>query len=337
MSTLLYIGVLLLVVLLAGGWVVQRARRIRREAQAREMEALALVAAGGGGVPGETIFLEAGAPSRMPARGGIEVAEMAEVVDLDALLAGEADPVAERARARLEEPTNINQYGGLDTLPPRPLMPQGAPVPPPIPAPTPARPMPRPAAPQAVTPPAARPAAPVAPQPAAARPPVQPVPAQAAAAPKAAPKAAPIVVPPPPAPSPARPGEDVPLRELALAWFEARGYRSSPASSAVRPIELVLRHKNDPARAYAFVVESSRVSIGRVEQLRGQARSIGLVRLLIVAAGGAEPNAAEGFKGVRLMDRRALEGEFRQLDLPVAAKIIAVARKRATLAMAAAH
>src|SRR5258706_280424 len=35
---------------------------------------------------------------------------------------------------------------------------------------------------------------------------------------------------------------DVPLRELSLAWFEARGYRGAPASPAVRPIELVLRH-----------------------------------------------------------------------------------------------
>jgi hypothetical protein len=127
---------------------------------------------------------------------------------------------------------------------------------------------------------------------------------------------------------PTHPGEDVPLRELALAWFEARGYRSAPASPAVRPIELVLRHKDDPARAYAFVVESGRVSTERVQALRGQARAIGLVRLLIVAAGGAAPRAADGFKGVRLMDRPALEAEFKQLDISVAAKIIAVARKR---------
>jgi hypothetical protein len=40
------------------------------------------------------------------------------------------------------------------------------------------------------------------------------------------------------------------------------------------------------------------------------------------------PRAAEGFKGVRLMDRPALEAEFKQLDISVAAKIIAVARKR---------
>jgi len=38
----------------------------------------------------------------------------------------------------------------------------------------------------------------------------------------------------------------VPVRELALAWFEARAaYRPSSASEAVRPIELVLRHRKD--------------------------------------------------------------------------------------------
>jgi hypothetical protein len=128
-------------------------------------------------------------------------------------------------------------------------------------------------------------------------------------------------------------GTDVPLRELALAWFEARGYRGSPASAIVRPIELVLRHKGDPARAYAFVVEHEKLSSGRIDALVEQARSIGLMRLLIAAEGGADDQAAHGArrKGVRVMDRTALEGEFRKLDLSVAAKIIAVARKRATL------
>lgn len=125
-----------------------------------------------------------------------------------------------------------------------------------------------------------------------------------------------------------RGADDVPLRELTLAWFEARGYRSSPASAAVRPIEQVLRHRHDPARAYAFVVENARVSADRVQQLRTQARSIGLLRVLIVANDGADEGAATKSKGVRLMDRNSLAAEFDQLDFSVAAKIIAVARKR---------
>jgi hypothetical protein len=56
----------------------------------------------------------------------------------------------------------------------------------------------------------------------------------------------------------------VPLRELVLAWYESRGYRGSPASPAVWPIELVLRHRDDAARAYAFVVQNDHVSVDRI-------------------------------------------------------------------------
>lgn len=279
MLDILFIGSLVLLFLIVLVWAVQRARRIRAEAASREEQALAQMRAGKNPAnerQGETVF--AGMPTQMLPREGIEVNE---VVDLEALLAGEALGVATRARARLEEPTNIDV--GLDTLPPRPA------ALPPVAPPVPARP-------------------PVAPRPA-------PAPARAA---------------------PARNDQaDVALRELTLAWFEARGYRGSPASPAVRPIELVLRHKGDPARAYAFVVEPQRVTGERVHALAEQARSIGLLRLLIVADGGAEVSAASHRKGVRLMDRRAMDAELKKLDLPIAAKIIAVARKR-TAARAAA-
>jgi hypothetical protein len=282
----LFVGSLAFLILIVLVWTVQRARRIRAEAAIREEQALAQMRAGKAPAnerQGETVF--AGMPTQMLPRAGIEVNE---VVDLEALLAGEPDGVATRARARLEEPTNID--AGLDTLPPRPAAPRAAPP--------------------------------------------APAPVAVAAAPPAA-------TPPRPAPAPAQTagrGEpaDVSLRELALAWFEARGYRSSPASPAVRPIELVLRHKGDPARAYAFVVESRRVTGERVDALAEQARSIGLLRLLIVADGGADASAAARRKGVRLMDRGAMDGELKKLDLSVAAKIIAVARKRTAARGAAA-
>jgi hypothetical protein len=278
----LFVGSLVFLILIVLVWAVQRSRRIRAEAAIREEQALAQMRAGKTPVnerQGETVF--AGMPTQMLPRAGIEVNE---VVDLEALLAGEPDGVATRARARLEEPTNID--AGLDTLPPRPAVPRAVP----------------------------------------------PAPARTAVA-------APPAAPPPAAPGQsARRGEpaDVALRELTLAWFEARGYRSAPASPAVRPIELVLRHKGDPARAYAFVVESRRVTGERVDALAEQARSIGLLRLLIVADGGADASAAARRKGVRLMDRGAMDGELKKLDLSVAAKIIAVARKRTAARSAAA-
>jgi hypothetical protein len=374
MSTPLIIGLTLLLLVLTAFWAMARTRRIREAASQREEEALARVRAGANPlmIDGDTVFDPAGLPSRMPERRGIEVAEHDEVVDLEALLAGEPQGVARRARATLEEPTDI--VFDSDTLPPAPrARPEPVPAAPTPVAALPAAPMSAPVgARPAAAPLAAKPVAPVAaavpaatapavahaPAPAAPRPAVQPMPqsaAPAAVARAAQPSpptlvarlpesmsavaaAAPASLPPPPAvtPSPTSGGapirrgnDDVPLRELALAWFEARGYRSAPASSAVRPIEQVLRHRHDPARAYAFVMESQRVTAERVQQLRTQARSIGLLRVLIVANAGADDGAATKSKGVRLMDRASLAAEFDQLDFSVAAKIIAVARKRA--------
>jgi hypothetical protein len=305
-GTTLLIGSIILLALLMVVWARGRASRIRKEARDRERRALAVVRAGGdptasdtesGDVPGakrestgETIF-EPGTPTGLvPGRGGIEVAE---VFDIEELLRGEPLAVATRARAQLEEPTNIHTG---DTLPPRPV----APAPPP----------PAPAVPPRVVPPPVPPraAAPAAPA--------------AAAAKGGRPAAQPA------ASAPAAPGGDVPLRELVLAWFEARGYRSSPASPVVRPIELVLRHKDDPARAYAFVVGTQRVTAERVQQLAQQARGIGLIRVLVVADAGLAPEAPSARRGVRVLDRDALTSELGKLDLSIAAKIIAVARKR---------
>jgi hypothetical protein len=345
MYTPLIIAVALLLVGGTAYWAIARSRRIRAEAARREEEALARVRAGASPftLDGETVFAEAGTPSRIPDRRGLEVSEHDEVFDLEALLAGEPQGVARRARATLEEPTNI--ILGDDTLPPRRAVPAPVPAPasPPalpslaaMPVPTPAASAPAPApapAPTAAAPLAARPAQPSPPTLVmrvpgdggeAARPQIPaPSPSRESAAPAPIPAGggAPI----------RRGNDDVPLRELALAWFEARGYRSAPASAAVRPIEQVLRHRHDPARAYAFVVESGRVSAERVQQLRTQARSIGLLRVLIVANDGADEGAALKSKGVRLMDRASLAAEFDQLDFSVAAKIIAVARKRSAV------
>lgn len=123
----------------------------------------------------------------------------------------------------------------------------------------------------------------------------------------------------------------VPLRELVLAWYESRGYRGSPASPAVWPIELVLRHRQDAARAYAFVVQNDHVSVDRITALIEQAREIGMMRVAVIAEAGYESAAKEIAKRrhVRLIDRSAMEAELAELELATAAKIIALARKRA--------
>ena len=130
----------------------------------------------------------------------------------------------------------------------------------------------------------------------------------------------------------------VPLRELVIAWYESRGYRGSPASPAIWPIELVLRHRDDAARAYAFVVQNDCVSVDRITALIEQAREIGMLRVAIVAEAGYErgAKAIARKKHVRLIDRSTMEAEFLALELPVAAKIIGMARKRAAEAVPAA-
>ena len=124
----------------------------------------------------------------------------------------------------------------------------------------------------------------------------------------------------------------VPLRELVLAWYESRGYRQVPASPAVWPIELVLRHRDDPARAYAFVVQNDNVSVDRITALIEQAREIGMLRVAVIAEAGYERGAKEIAKrrNVRLIDRPTMDAELSDLQIETAAKIIAVARKRAS-------
>lgn len=124
----------------------------------------------------------------------------------------------------------------------------------------------------------------------------------------------------------------VPLRELVLAWYESRGYRGVPASPAVWPIELVLRHRDDASRAYAFVVQTDNVSVDRITALIEQAREIGMMRVAIIAEAGYERGAKEiaRRRSVRLIDRATMDAELADLQLETAAKIIAVARTRAT-------
>jgi hypothetical protein len=138
---------------------------------------------------------------------------------------------------------------------------------------------------------------------------------------------------PPAAESQPRPepiGSGVPLRELVLAWYESRGYRGSPASPAVWPIEMVLRHRDDAARAYAFVVQNDHISVDRITALIEQAREIGMQRVAVVAESGYERGAKEiaRKRHVRLIDRSTMDAELSALELPTAAKIIAVARTR---------
>ena len=250
-----------------------------------------------------------------------QLASSVEVLDLDELLAGEEGSVVAAARRQLEAPTDVRL--APDTVFPIPPAPVARPA---VAGMQPTGAAMQPAA--MTVPPATHVGTAAAAAVLARRP------QAAAAAPSGAPSG---VVQGRPAAAErggtAPPERPVPVRELALAWFEARGYRPSAASQAVRPIELVLRHQKDPGRAYAFIVERERVTAERIAALVEHAQSIGLTRVLVAAENGSEPGILKLFRrqGVRLVDQDEMRREFEKLDLGIAAKIIAVARSRARL------
>jgi hypothetical protein len=218
--------------------------------------------------------------------------EVSDPVEIDSLLDGEPDSVAAAARRQLEETTDLGMSGGLYEL----SLELGAAPPPP----TLQERISAPAVASAVAPPAARPAPPD--------------------------PGAPLGVPDPKAvglPS-------VPARELVLAWYEARGYRATAADPSMRPIELVLRHRGEPQRAYAFVVERGEITGARLTIMSSQARAAGIARVLVAAEGGCDALLAKRARsaGVRIFDEAGILSQLAKVDIRIAAKIIAVARSR---------
>lgn len=126
--------------------------------------------------------------------------------------------------------------------------------------------------------------------------------------------------------------EPVPVRDLVQIFYEARGYRVVPAGREARPIELVLRHKTDPLRAYAFAPLAEKVSEATAKSMLERALRIDQSRVLITTERDMEPELAQSLlaQGVRVLDRSAIEAQLAQLDFATAAKILAVAGRRAT-------
>lgn len=125
---------------------------------------------------------------------------------------------------------------------------------------------------------------------------------------------------------------EVPLEALVLAWFSARGYAMRRAPADAQPISLLLRHRDDPERSYAFYFERGRLQPQRAAAALAQAQALGMHRLLVAAEHGAEPGIGSGrLRDVLVMDWVALDREMRKLDFRVAAKLVALARTRRDL------
>jgi len=281
------------VLVFAVGLIVQR--RINR---AHERAELARAEAEREDLGGNSYFMPL--PPAEPA------VEISDPVEIDSLLAGESITVAQSARRKLEEPTNIN-------------MTEYVPEPPAA-----RRPPPAPAAQSKV---AAQSASPI-----------LPVPNDRSATAPGGPVRGATQVNNAAQKAPAEETVRIPVRELVLAWFEARGYRAAPVPSMARPIELALAHRKDVDRIYAFVVETRPVNADRAATLLTQARAAGYQRLLIAAQAGHDDGLAELLQpqGIRLFDEVAIRAELDKIDISVAAKIIGVAQGRAQARLAAA-
>jgi hypothetical protein len=125
--------------------------------------------------------------------------------------------------------------------------------------------------------------------------------------------------------------EPVLVRDLVQIFYEARGYRPVPAGRAARPIELVLRHKTDPLRSYAFAPTVEPVSEASARAMLERARGIDQTRVLLATEAAVAPELANALltDGVRVFDSATIEAQLARLDFATAAKIRAVARRRA--------
>ena len=122
---------------------------------------------------------------------------------------------------------------------------------------------------------------------------------------------------------------EVPLDALVVAWFSARGYLMKRAPESAQPIALLMTHRQDRERNYAFFFDRGRLHAQRAAELLEKARALGMNRLLVAAEHGADANvAAARLREVLVLDWVSLDREIRKLDFGIAAKLIAIARTR---------
>jgi hypothetical protein len=129
---------------------------------------------------------------------------------------------------------------------------------------------------------------------------------------------------------------EVPLDSLVAAWFAARGYVLKPAPDSAQPIRLLMTHRDDPERTYAFFFDRGRLHAQRAASLLEKAHALGMHRLLVAAEHGADVAVSSSrLRDVVVVDWVALDRELKKIDFSVAAKLIAIARtRRAALGLA---
>jgi uroporphyrinogen-III synthase len=129
------------------------------------------------------------------------------------------------------------------------------------------------------------------------------------------------------------------LRELVLAWFEARGYRPVPALPSEQPLLCVLRHKSDPLRAYGFAASDGPLATSHAREVLRRAQQMEVSRVLIACAESVDAPLAEKLarQGIRTMDWATIDREIGTLDEAMARKLRLIAQRRVGRAARTAH
>jgi hypothetical protein len=127
----------------------------------------------------------------------------------------------------------------------------------------------------------------------------------------------------------------VPVRDLVQVFYEARGFRAAPADASARPVALVLTHKSDPRRSYAFAPIDGTLTEADLRSVVETARRIDQSRVLIAVEGTLAPalGSASAEHGVRAFDRAAIEAQLARVDAAAAEKLRAAAARRAARRM----
>jgi len=122
---------------------------------------------------------------------------------------------------------------------------------------------------------------------------------------------------------------EVPLDALVVAWFSARGYVMRRAPESAQPIRLLMTHRDDRARSYAFFFDRGRLHAQRAAELLEKVHALGMARLLVAAEHGADASVnSTRLHDVVVLDWVSLDREMKKLDFSIAAKLIAIARTR---------
>lgn len=127
----------------------------------------------------------------------------------------------------------------------------------------------------------------------------------------------------------------VPVRDLVQVFYEARGFRAAPADSSARPVELVLTHKSDARRSYAFAPIDGPLTETDLRSIVATARRIDQLRVLIAVEGTLAPElgTSSSAHGVRAFDRAAIDAQLARVDAATAEKLRAAAARRAARRM----